>query len=381
MTRPLTIIATGDNHFHAGPRFAECVRVHEWIAEEVRRRKPDVFLMSGDLYETDSTPDERSAAAAFHTAVAEVCPVIEVQGNHGRRRDLRILSRLHARHPVIIEEAARVHYVAGAAIAAMAWPERSSVAAMIGQPLAADTTDAIAQDLMRGVLRGLGAELGQHEGPRILLGHFMVDGSVTTSAQPILGAELNIGLGDLALAGAHMVVMGHVHQAQHWDHGGVPMAYCGSALRHTYGEPEAKSILYAEVAGDGAVTWERIPTPARPMHLLTGRYTAGKLEVPLPPTWEQRDADIRIRYYVAEAEAAAAAIAVRELRAALLAAGAADVQPEPVRELVTTVRAPEVVAAATVEAQLAARWGKRLESAATQARMLTLLDEIQGEAA
>lgn len=369
-------IATADNHFHHGPRFAECVRIHAWIADAVARLKPDAVLLGGDLYEAPSVPDERTAAAEFHDAVADVCPIVEVQGNHGAHRDLRILRRRHRKHPIIVEEAAGVHHVGGAAIAAVAWPARASIAAMAGAPLSADATNAVAQEHVRNVLRGLGAQLAQHQGPRVLLGHFMVDGSVTTAAQPIVGAELNIGLADLGLAGAHFTAIGHIHLAQHWQHNGRVIAYSGSPLRHTYGEPEAKSILHVCIENDGTVTWERIPTPARPMHLLEGTYRDGRLDVAVPAPHEVRDADIRIRYRVSEAERAAGSLAAREARARLEAAGAADVVLEPVVELAMTVRAPEVVAAPTVERQLEARWARQGVPAEAQARMAALYSEI-----
>ncbi len=369
-------IATGDNHFHHGPRFAECVRIHAWIADAVARIKPDAVLLGGDLYEAPSVPDERTAAAEFHDAVADVCPIVEVQGNHGAHRDLRILRRRHRKHPIIVEEAAGVHYVGGAAIAAMAWPARASIAAMAGVAMSADATNAVAQEQIRNVLRGLGAQLAAHQGPRVLLGHFMVDGSVTTAAQPLVGAEMNIGLADLGLAGAHFTAMGHIHLAQHWEHNGRVMAYAGGPMRHTYGEPEAKSILYVQIEDDGAVRWERIPTPARPMHLVDGAYRDGRLEAPLPAEHETRDADIRIRYRVSEAERAAGGLAARELRARLEAAGAADVVLEPLVELTATVRAPEVVAAATVEAQLQARWARRGMPEDKQARLATVFADI-----
>jgi len=79
--------------------------------------------------EVASTPDERAAAAAWLVAMAEVCPVLLVRGNHDRRRDCALLARLTSKHPIIVEEGASVHHIGGAAIAAMAWPDRANLAA------------------------------------------------------------------------------------------------------------------------------------------------------------------------------------------------------------------------------------------------------------
>ncbi len=413
-------LSSGDNHFHVGSRFSECVRVHAWIAEETSRLRPDVFLIPGDLYDADSTPDERSAAASFVGAVAEVCPVILVQGNHGRRRDLRILGKLRARHPVIIEEAAGVHFVGDAAIAAVAWPDRASIAAMLGRGVPAETIDAKARAMMGEVFAGLGDTLRRHRGPKVLTGHFMVDGALKGEGQPLRGAELAIGVDYFAQAHADIVIMGHIHKAQGWTVAGEPLcAACGdvvpytgpaghmaggrscrarpgrwcepSAARHpvpvlytsspyrvTYGEAaDEPSILYAEI-DDGKAAWTRLPTPARQMHLLRGIYLDGRLDVRVPET--VRDADIRLRYDVPAAERAAGAIAAAELKGRLLAAGAADVQVEAVPEVLVRVRSPEVAAATTIEGQLQARWKLRGASPETQARLAAKLAELRGEA-
>lgn len=371
------MIAASDNHFHVGPRWGECLRTHANIVAEVERRKPDLFLLGGDFYDAESTPDERSAAAEFHQRIANICPILHISGNHGRRRDLRILGKLNAKHPIIIEEGAHVHYIAGAAIAAFAWPERATIAAMLGKPSSAATTDAKARELIREMLDALGEELAAHPGPRILLGHFMIDGSSKGVGQPLIGAELAIRLGDLALARAHLVLAGHIHRAQHWMLGSTPVAYISAPFRTDYGDdPDVdKSMVYAENDDDGTVRWERISTQARKMHLLTGQYAHGALDVAVPA--DVAGSDIRVRYDVPEAEMAAGDIAARELRARLLAAGAADVKLDPVPSVIVRVRSPEVAAQTTVEGQLRARWHLRGEPPEKQARLLDRLAKLR----
>ena len=79
----MKIVASGDHHFDEhSPRWAECLRIHRWMADEVRRRKPDLFLSGGDIYERASTPVERSAVAEWLTVLAETCPVIIAKGKY-----------------------------------------------------------------------------------------------------------------------------------------------------------------------------------------------------------------------------------------------------------------------------------------------------------
>lgn len=373
----MRFIALGDNHFKIGPRFAECNRVHRFAADEIAREKPDVVLLTGDLYDADSVPDERMAAAEFIQACADVAPVLQVQGNHGRRRDLRILAKIRAKHPVIVEEAAKVHHVGGAAIAVVAWPERASIAAMIGRPVSPSTTDQFARELMRQTFVRLGDEMAAHRGPKLVMGHFMVDGATAGAGQPLIGAELALLPEDFALARAHMVVMGHIHRAQHWTlEDGTVVAYAGAPYRTDYGEAhDTPSLLAGEITEEGVVAWERIRTPARPMHLCQGAYYGGALHIEVPEP--VANADIRLRYDVTDAERVAAKLAAKELEARLYAAGAADVQIDPVAEVVVRVRSPEVAAAVTREGQLKARWALRGVPEERQVRMLAKYEQVK----
>jgi DNA repair exonuclease SbcCD nuclease subunit len=130
------------------------------------------------------------------------------------------------------------------------------------------------REALQSVLRGLGQQLGQHDGPRLLLGHFMVDGSISSTGQPLLGMPINVGLADLALARAHLTVMGHIHMAQRFelpDAG--PAFYTGSPFRTDFGQLEDKSVLYAEFEGSEVVDLMALATPARGMVHVDARWT------------------------------------------------------------------------------------------------------------
>ncbi len=75
-----------------------------------------------------------------------------MKGNHDRYRDLNLLRRLRTTHPVIVEEAAGIHVIAGVAFSAVAWPDIGSLSAMLGRPLPPDTVDAFAREALRSVL-------------------------------------------------------------------------------------------------------------------------------------------------------------------------------------------------------------------------------------
>lgn len=343
----MRIVALGDSHFEEGPRFEECVRVHSWVADYIRREKPDAVLHGGDVYDKASTPLERLAAADFFRSVADVCSLTVAKGNHDRPRDLQLLASLQSRYSITVVEGADVVRAEGAAIAICAWPTRSS-----------DLDEDGSRQALRNVLRGLGDELAPFTGPRVLLGHFLIDGSLTGAGQPLVGGGLGVSLADLALARAHVVLASHVHRAQEFDCNGVPVIYAGSSHRTDYGEAETKSIVSLEVSEDGYVTWERIPTPARPMLLVDGHYDPTELgiAVDLPPDTSVAQADMRLRYAVALEHRDYARKHAEELRSIWLAGGAASVKIESEITASTRARSIEVSKARTLAAKVQAHW-------------------------
>jgi len=376
------ILASGDHHFHrAGSRWHECQFIHSWMVDLARERGVDLFLSGGDTFETTSTREERHAVAHWLLAMAEVCPVVIADGNHAPGHAY-LFSALRSRHPIVVEERAAVHFVAGAAVAAVAWPSRANIAAAIGRPLPPDAVDDVAREALRAVLGGLRLELEGHDGPRILLGHFMVDGSVTSTGQPLVGQAFNVGLSDLALAGAHLGVMAHVHKPQEWTFDGVTYAYTGSPYRTAYGETEEKSVLLAEFDGPRLVSLERIPTPCAGMMLGEDEWSCDCWLRGWPGIDPDKaaGAEVRLRWRVAADQRDAARAAAEKVRADLLARGALSVKLEEVVRPHATARAPEVGAAEGLAAQLDAYWrAARVElQAERKTRVMAMAEVLEG---
>jgi DNA repair exonuclease SbcCD nuclease subunit len=363
------VMSSGDHHWDEHRRFGECQKVHDFMVDEAERRQVDLFLGTGDMYERASTPREREAVSRWLIRMAERCPVLLVKGNHDRPLDMALMGSLKSRHPIIVEEAAGVHYVAGAAVLTMAWPDRATLAAAHSKMSGAEL-DGVAQDLLRNVMLGLGASVPEHfDGPRIGLGHFMVDGAVTSVGQPLLGQAMNVGLSELALLNCPLVLMGHIHAPQHWSHGGCDIVYTGSPFRTTYGEVEEKSVVVAEYDGARLVKWERVATPCAPMLLLEDEWihdeadgwqfygTAEKATD--PRKHDLRGAELRFRYKVPVDQQDAARARAELLKSIWLREGAADVKLEPRVIPTSTARAPEVARALTVADKLIEMWKVR----------------------
>ena len=363
MTR---ILASGDHHFDASsPRWEECQRIHDWIAARAETEKPDLFLSAGDLYERASTPVEREVVATWLTRIADVCPVVMVRGNHDASQDLALLRRLKARHPITVEERAAVHVVAGVAVACLAWPSRSSLAASMPGATTAESLNDGTRGVLGNVLRGLGLQLQAHDGPTVLLSHAMVDGSVTSVGQPLVGCESNVSLTELGLAGAHATVLGHIHKPQDWAFDGRPIMYTGSPFRTAFGEVEQKSILSAEWSDErGLASWSRILTPATPMVLLTADYlgdgAASASGFVRSPNWDiPEGCEARLRYRVEADQREAARAAVASTVEELLLIGAKSVKVEEVVRPKVRARTPEIATADSLGEKLDVLWDAR----------------------
>jgi len=361
MTR-IAVIA--DSHFSRDSRWEECVRIHDWIADDIARRGVDLVLHSGDVFERRSTPEERMAVAAWCQRVTERRPLVIVRGNHDAPGDLALLERLESAHPIHVVEDARSIRIAGLTVACLAWPRKASVGALAGA-MDCESSGQLTGDLLRDVLRGLGAR--RDAAPCIFLGHVMVTGSRTSRGQPLVGCDMEIGLEDLALVDADAYCLGHIHMPQDWTINGAPAIYPGSPRRTAYGEVEEKGYVILDVDDDGAVTWERVPTPAAPMLLIEDEWIAGAANGDgfarglSGIAWGDvsAGAEVRVRYAVDADQRAPARAEAEALAERLREAGAVDVKVEEVVRATTRARAPEVGEARDLSTKLRALWESR----------------------
>lgn len=378
-----TILCTSDLHISAtSPRWAECQRVLGWFAD-LAVREADLVIIAGDLYDRASTPTERTFAAAWLTRIASACPVVIVRGNHDASRDLSILGELRATNPIHVAEQPDVIAVAGVVVQCLPWPRLGELAARAGESGLA--LEERARAALGDVLRGLAAEARDTKAwadqTVILATHTLITGAVTSHGQPLVGGEMVVGLADLALAGADVVIAGHIHKPQEWEHGGVRMLYCGSPFRTAFGEHEAKSvvrILDGEAHHTGLQIM-RVPTPAQRMidvdarWVVAGSYFHFDNGRPLGVT----DAQVRLRYTVASEHRETARVEAAKLRAAWLDAGAERVVVEAEVVASSTARAPEIAQRTSVAAMLDDLWRVRGDAPADRDGVLGALAELE----
>jgi DNA repair exonuclease SbcCD nuclease subunit len=393
-----TILLISDTHISAtSPRWPECQRVLAWFAD-LAVREADLVIHCGDLYDRASTPVDRAFAASWLTRMASVCPVIVVRGNHDVSRDLEILAALATEHPIHVAEEPCVIVEAGVVVQCLPWPRVAELAARTGATGA--DLDERARDALRDVLRGLAVEASSlREGalrdcspdaPVILATHALITGAITSHGQPLVGGELALGLADLALSGADVVIAGHIHAPQEWEYGGKRIAYCGSPFATAFGEHERKTVIMLDVEDDGRVLLARRATPAQRMidvdtawtaggwradgYLATARLLGGDDAV---REVDVRGHQVRLRYTVAAEHREAARAEAAKRRDGWLAAGAERVVVEPEVLVASTARAPEIARATTVREQVEAMWTARSDRPADADGVLSALAEIE----
>jgi len=194
-----------------------------------------------------------------------------------------------------------------------------------------------------------------------------VRGSVTSTGQPLVGCDLELGLDDLALVGADFYALGHIHMPQAWSIAGAPVVYPGSPRRTAFGELEEKGYVIVEFNGREVVSVERVPTPCTPMIQFASAWRDGHLVLDQAGL-DVAGAEVRFRYSVPSDEREAARSAAAVLRDALLGQGALLVKVEEMVSTTVRARTPEIADALTLSDKLSALWVSQKNAPANDRR-------------
>jgi DNA repair exonuclease SbcCD nuclease subunit len=382
----MKIAFLSDSHYDESSRFDECIRLHDWIAKDAAERGCRIVLHGGDVFERRSTPKERLAVADWLHRVGSLgMDAMIARGNHDAPGDLHLINYL-ALGGMVYEQPGERHLTDWLRIACLPWPSRASILAT-----AASREDGEQQiaEAVRDLLRGLRSE--EPGVTTLFLGHCMVRDSRTSTGQPLVGCDVEVGLEDLALVGADAYLLGHIHLHQQWDINGAPVIYPGSPRRTAFGESEAKGYVVLTVEeGLGVVGWEFIEAPATPMVHVEAEWVHDHVGLPgdtIVPAGlcchkttnidDLRGAEVRFRWHVEPEHRQAARAAAERWRCEALGAGAVVVKLEEVVEATTRARAPEVAAALTVRDKLRALWTSRGEP--TWETLLSMSTQLEEE--
>ncbi len=349
---PLRVLHTGDDHFANRPDLlTDTVKCGDYLVERAEELKPDLNVISGDIFDEAVILGSPAAQAAigFVEKLANIAPTIMVEGTntHDTPDSLTVFRKLRTRHSIHVATAVSQVGLDRAGkfrpVTEENLPEFTVVIgclpAVTKQGLLATRDMSIAEsdlemaDLIRCVFQGWGVINAQARAmniPTLISAHGTVTGATMSTGQTIIGKGIEFGLGDLELAHADVALLAHVHKAQGWE---LPVRayYCGSITRRDHAETEAKGFFFHEVA-PGNVTSRFITTPARVMKTIR----PGEGTLPTAELLEEiGEGDVvRIVYRINQEDATKVSDA--ELKRIALEKGAAEVKID--RQIIPLLR-------------------------------------------
>jgi len=236
-------------------------------AQETR---PDLLVVAGDVFDAFTPP--RAALDLLDDTLARIVRglgirVLLLAGNHDDPHRLGFGARLFDAGGLHVAARPGVHRipVGDGEVVALPWADPWAVQAALDLPEPPAGHDAAVAALLAG--------LEAPRGPRALAAHLFVQGgrpSGTESERPTAVGTLELVRPEtLAAAGAHAVLLGHLHA----PHAPCPGAwYAGSPLPLSFDEAgQRKSLALLEIAQDGTVRRELLPLDAgRPVRRIRG---------------------------------------------------------------------------------------------------------------
>jgi DNA repair protein SbcD/Mre11 len=250
----------------------------DWLLGQATSHRVDAVVVAGDVYDR-AVPPTDAVALLDQTLVRFFragIPVVLTSGNHdsavrlGFASGLSEAAGIHLRtrvediaRPVIVRDEHGevgiygIPYLLPDAVMAELGAERSH-----GSVLAAACERIRADAAVRGLTR------------TVVIAHALVTGGQVSESE----RDIRVGgIGDTparVLAGCSYLALGHLHGQQRVDAGGTTSArYAGSPLAFSFSERDhRKSVTLAEIAGDGTVVTQLLPTPVpRPLREVRGR--------------------------------------------------------------------------------------------------------------
>jgi exonuclease SbcD len=388
-----------DLHLCERVRYEGTLRCLRVFVDQVRSRGADIAVIAGDLVDprrapARATPTERNALAFQLRRLASECPVAVVRGNHDALGDWSFLSSMRtAGNPVYFTECPRPTIWAnrgligevGVCIVSIPWISPRDFASQ-ARALDLDideghawTGEAISR--MLDEIRPDVEQLRQEGIPIVGVAHASIRGGRLGSGQVLVGGEVQLPREVLDGFPFDYLALGHLHERQQATARGW---YSGSPNRLDFGEagkPCSWNMVEVEPGSEPVV--EYVDLPADELATMTGIVHEGDDGIRLDLSTEHAPedlagAEVRLRLVVPEGLAGedlvAQAIRDVESRGATVV-----VQRIPVAALRARAGSEEIAAAPSARAKVEAFLGQRDHSAAQVARVLRLLDDIEGE--
>lgn len=285
------IIHTGDFHCRIN-NIPKIATAFDTIIETVMERKPHAVVIGGDLWDGQTTIDGNSPFMPVYNKIMDLKILVpEIHFIYGTKSHDRpgSLDIFHDPTSGIYvydkTEAHRFHYgknggqyvilpIPGIVKSALIQKAHDD-----GRTWSADRTDEICAEVLHEIM--LGYKIILHDLRKqypgiigIVLGHFTITGSVTSTGQIMQSGDVCVPISYLDEIGADYNCLDHIHKFQILND---RTSYSGSAHPVNWGELEQKSFNYIEIESavgkpGRIVKFEQIPFPFPKMVDLELRY-------------------------------------------------------------------------------------------------------------
>jgi exonuclease SbcD len=293
MNEPIRILHFADTHIGMenygktdpqtglSSRVTDFLRRMDEMIEFARTHEVDLTIFAGDAFKTRSpSPTFQREFAWRVRELSELAPLVLLVGNHDlppvaiKASSIEIYQTLAVPNVWVADDYADniriIETKRGAVVVGAApYPIRSRLLEdghTAGYTIA--EVDAYVRDRLALIFEAMAEEADRHHLPRLLTGHFTVDGAVFGSERQImLGRDIAVPLSSVADPRWDYVALGHIHKHQNLTASRAdlpPVVYSGSLERIDFGEEaDVKGFVWLELER-GRANWAFQPVAARP---------------------------------------------------------------------------------------------------------------------
>ncbi|MFN8376973.1 MAG: exonuclease SbcCD subunit D [Anaerolineae bacterium] len=290
MSQPIRVLHFADAHIGMenygrtdpatglNTRVVDFVRRMDEMYEYAKDNDVDITIFAGDAFKTRApNPTFQREFAHRVRDLSELAPVVLLVGNHDlppstlKASSIEIYDTLAVPNVWVADdyELKVIETKRGPlAVGAAPYPIRSRMLEKMstsGTTIA--ETDAQLQGVLTQILDDLAADADQYDMPRLLTGHFTVNGALLGSERSImLGRDVQVLPSSLADPRWDYVALGHIHKHQNLTEGRQdvpPVVYSGSIERIDFGEAgDPKGFCWVELQRN-KTHWKFIQMNAR----------------------------------------------------------------------------------------------------------------------
>ena len=280
----MKIMHMGDLHLGAFPgpemdgenaRFKDLQAGLDTLVQQARQRRPDLIIVAGDLFHqakvwSDRGLREQAVMVRYLRSLMDVASVFVLRGtpNHDSYEQFRTLETTFAGEDRIVfamDNGLFDMSVGGRKVYLAALPGfyRGLFA---GCEPGEDESDGVyyTEKVNEAILQ-LDALCPKDGSPRLLVGHYTVEGSQTESGQMTFfsNTEPVVRLSTLSRTSFDLLCFGHIHKPQQLK-ARVPGFYCGSMARLNFNdEGQVRGFYEHDWQGNGQVTSQFVELPCR----------------------------------------------------------------------------------------------------------------------